>query len=393
MLIFIVLLVVFSILCISSYQNEIDRVNNTLSMLLNDRQEQSKPPFHLGDSLQENLIGIPAFVFIVSDTGKIQLVSKTNVLISDNDLAIMSAVILASKNNDGVLRKYKLKYMKKTDVTGIKVAVVEISDMERNIRTAIILSICAFVISLLVFLIISIFLSNWFTRPIKQTWEQQTLFLSDASHELKTPLSVILANTEILKNNISSIDSSLWRWIDNTEIESKKMKKLVDDLLFLSKSDSSSSPIEHSRVSLSDIVLSAALSFESVGFEKNITIRTDKISESIYVNGSEFELSRLTQILLDNALKYSAEATSVEIELTTNQSKAVFSLSNACNSLPKEQLPRLFDRFYRGDSSHSGDGYGLGLSIAKSIIDRHGGKITVEMIGDNIRFTVVLPIS
>lgn len=252
----------------------------------------------------------------------------------------------------------------------------EIIIMQGLVRSSIIL----FVFGMMAFFLISLFLSKWALNPLEKSWIQQKQFVADASHELKTPLTVILANNKILSNNSDKTIAEQKKWIESTLAEGQRMKKLIDDLLFLAKSDANTSKTVFTSVNLSDTLMSSLLPFESVAYEKGIELQSD-IKDNIHVDGNEGQLKQLFAILIDNACKYTDENGLINVTLKVISSKvALVCVQNNGESISKEDLAHIFDRFYRADKArlHKEGGYGLGLSIAKSIANEHNAKIWAE---------------
>ena len=255
---------------------------------------------------------------------------------------------------------------------------------------------------LLCFLLVSIFLARWALRPVETAWEQQNQFIADASHELKTPLTVILANLRILLSHKDATIREELQWVESTQEEAGRMKKLVENLLFLARSDARSTPMVYSTFSFSDLILGCLLTFEPVAFEQGVMIE-DHISEDISLTGDASQIRQLVAILLDNACKYAGNATGgetddkkVTVTLVSENDRIRLTVHNTGKAIPEEDLPHLFERFYRTDKSRArtDGGYGLGLAIAQTIAKNHRGKITVvsaENLGTS--FTVTLPVS
>lgn len=248
--------------------------------------------------------------------------------------------------------------------------------------------------ALVALFVISFFLSAWVVRPVEKAWAQQKQFVADASHELKTPLTVILANTGILLSHPQDSIEQQKRWIQNTQEEAVNMKKLVDDMLFLAKSDAAVSLV-YSEVNFSDVVWSSVLPFESVAFEQGLSLDSD-IAENINFLGDEGKLRELVRILLDNACKYCAPKGKIFVRLEREGEKERFLLSvknTVSEKMSEQELERMFERFYRADKARNREkgGYGLGLAIAKSIVDQHHGKISAsypseDEIAVNVQF-------
>ena len=247
---------------------------------------------------------------------------------------------------------------------------------------------------MVLFFFLSLFLSSLALRPTERAWQQQRQFVADASHELKTPLTVILANTGIVLSHKEDTVASQLKWLEYTHEEAVQMKGLVDDLLFLAKSDHTNHSIVRCQLSMSQLVLGCLLLFESVAFEAGITLESD-IAPDLTLQGDEGQLRRLVMILLDNAVKYAGAEGTVRLELERHQERVRLSVHNTGAPIPPEHLPHLFERFYRADAARdrSRGGYGLGLAIAKSIVDGHRGKISVTSTAESgTTFTVLLPV-
>ena len=239
--------------------------------------------------------------------------------------------------------------------------------------------------ALAVLVVISIFLAGWIVKPLEENDKRQKLFVSDAGHELKTPIAVISANSELLRRQIGENE-----WLLNIDYENERMSDLVKQLLALSKAESGGVPKE--TVDFSKLVDGEALPFETLAFEKGKKINSE-VEQGIAVKGAPNQLRQLVSILLDNAVSH---GTGNEINLTLKREKhsAVLTVSNEAEEMSAEQLSHLFDRFYRTDEARneSGSHYGLGLSIAKAAADAHGGNIRAEYKDGKAIFTVFIPI-
>lgn len=249
------------------------------------------------------------------------------------------------------------------------------------------ISVIITISSLVVVFIFSYYLSRWAIKPVKTALDNQRRFISDASHELKTPLTVISANADVLETEIGEN-----RWLSNIKNQSAIMSDLVFDLLDLAKMDETHEEMIFSEFDLSSIVLSKTLEFECTAFESGKTFEQN-ITEGIKYRGNEDSIKHLVTILIDNAIKHSDENGIVRVTLTSSGSKKIFQVYNTGNGIKNSEKDKIFNRFYRSDESRSKEtgGYGLGLSIAKAIVDAHKGSITVDGEENKwISFTVVL---
>lgn len=240
-------------------------------------------------------------------------------------------------------------------------------------------------LAMAVLFVLSIFIARRIVRPLEENDRRQKQFVSDAGHELKTPIAVISANSELLQREIGENE-----WLANIAYENERMSALVGQLLLLSRAENDDLPKE--AVDFSALVSGETLPFESYAFEKGYEI-VSEITPDLTVTGNSMQLRQLVSILLDNAV---AHGIAGEIRLTLQREKhaAVLSVSNAADDIGSEQLPHLFERFYRMDEARTDDGahYGLGLSIAKAVVDAHGGTIYAEYKNGRAVFTAVLPL-
>ena len=240
-------------------------------------------------------------------------------------------------------------------------------------------------VSLVVLFFISLFLSKWIIRPLEENDRRQKQFISDASHELKTPVAVIGANSEMLSREIGTNE-----WLANIRYENERMGALITQLLELSRAESAAIAME--QVDFSRVVTGEAMAFDSLAFEKGKTIDSD-IEDGINVTGSTTQLQQLASILIDNALRHST-GTDIGLKLKKHGRSAVLTVENDADEIPPEKQKHLFDRFYRIDEARNSESghYGLGLSIAKAVAERHKGSIAVSCRGGKVCFSVELPV-
>ena len=231
---------------------------------------------------------------------------------------------------------------------------------------------------------LSVFLANRIVEPLEENDRRQKRFVSDAGHELKTPIAVISANSELLRRETGDSE-----WLDNIDYENERMSDLVGQLLVLSKAQNGDLPKE--TVDFSKLTDGEVLPFESLAFEKGKRINSDIMPE-IYIDGNQNQLRQLVSILLDNALSHGT-GEQIDVSLGRERHNAVLTVSNQAEEIKAEQLSHLFERFYRADEARneSGSHYGLGLSIAKAVTEAHGGDIRADYKDGRAIFTVSLP--
>ena len=232
---------------------------------------------------------------------------------------------------------------------------------------------------------LAVYLAKKIVTPLEESYQKQKQFISDAGHELKTPVSVVSANAELLSREIGDN-----QWLANIQYENERMGKLVGQLLDLARTENVTPQMEY--LDLSRLVAGGVLPFESVAFENGLTLNS-QIADGIISLGNSTQLSQLVSILVDNAIRHSRNGKEVFISLTHTRSNAVFSVINDGESIPQEQMAQLFERFYRADEARNGEDkhYGLGLAIAKAIVEAHHGKIEVSCYDGKVCFTVQVP--
>lgn len=264
----------------------------------------------------------------------------------------------------------------------------EIATMRNLYRTCVIIGLG----SLASFLVISIFFARWAVRPVEEAWAQQRQFVSDASHELKTPLTVILTDAEMLKSPRFD-EAHKAQFVDNILTMSNQMRGLVESLLQLARVDNGAiqkMPLQH--IDLSGLVSDELLTFEALFFEKGLTLAED-IADGITVHGSAQHLKQVVEILLDNAQKYSEPHGTVRVTLQKSGSHhCLLSVADPGDAISPEDLRKIFQRFYRIDEARAmNHSYGLGLSIAENIVKNHKGRIWAESAEGINTFRVELP--
>lgn len=288
---------------------------------------------------------------------------------------------------------FRLQYVKQPLGNGVtKIVFYDPSNVKSGMLPLISYTIAILVVGMLSYSVISMTLAQSAISPIEESWKKQRQFVADASHELKTPLAVIMANTEIIASHPDDTVASQMKWIDNTLAETKRMATLVQDLLFLAKSDDGVK-VEMANMDLSDCVQSCVLTNESLFYENN-KVFDSQIEPNIHIDGNEGQIRQLVTILLDNANKYAIGSGNICLTLTANNKVATLTVTNDSNEVTTEQVAHIFDRFYTLDTSRNKTkgGNGLGLSIAERIVHTHKGKITAEYKNGKMTFRAVLPV-
>ncbi len=298
-----------------------------------------------------------------------------NTIFNDNNLdeeELESYIDLALQNNvkNGKLGNYHYRY--KILQNGYFIVFADSSLQIGILNQLLKISYLISLISLVVLFFIILFLSNYIVKPVKESFEKQKRFISDSSHELKTPLSIMVANLDILENEIP--DNKRIVTIKNNAL---MMNDLIHSLLVLTRTEKAVVAFE--EFDLSELVEMVSLSLEALAFEHENTIRTD-IQKSIKYKGNVSEIETLLVAIIDNSIKYSWKETEVSIRLYSKGNSVIIEVYNEGIGIKNENKMKIFDKFYREDDSRNKDikGYGIGLSIVKNIVDNHKGKIVVE---------------
>ena len=291
---------------------------------------------------------------------------------------------------EGTVNEYHLRYLSMDNGLYRKLAFVDMSMeqavLRRLVRSYLLIALGA----MLVLLGIAAAASRWVTRPVEKAWKQQRQFLSDASHELKTPLTVILSNAELLEG--AGLAEKPARWSGNIHTEAEQMRQTLDmtrptvAILMIDNYEDLMKACPESKRS----ALLAA--FEPVAFEAGKPLE-ERIAADITVVGDADRLRRLISILLDNAVKYGAEGGHITLTLEKTDRQARLTVSNPGDPIPPEHLAHLFERFYRADASRGEkSGFGLGLAIADTIAWEHKGALKAESDTASTRFTFTIPL-
>lgn len=384
-----VILAGVAIFCGVTFQQQSSRLDNALEAAARQALSASIYGSSGSDSGSKNTDPLLKTYSVLADDSGNVLYQYGNANEVSDDVVWSSAIrkVIAAGGSEGKISKYDLLY-KRVGVTFSNrsgysiISFVDYSQLESYIMSTITMAAILFGTLMLVMFAVSWILSKLAIRPVQRAWDQQQQFIADASHELKTPLTVILANNNILLSHRDWTGEKQRKWIENTQTEAAHMKNLVDNLLYLARSDANKSKTVFSSVPLGEITMDIALRFEPVAFEKGLGIDYTKVDTEISVQGDSTKLKQLVHILIDNACKYGEKGSDIDVVLQKKNDKVFFSVHNKGKEIAQEDLPHLFERFYRANKARNREegntgGYGLGLAIAKSIADDHGAKISV----------------
>ena len=295
---------------------------------------------------------------------------------SDGEIPALLEAIVAQEQDFGVLRQHHAIYYR-SGSSPFRIAIASTDYIVQSVLRLGLVLLAIWLGAMLLFLAISIQLSAIAARPMEEAMQREKQFVADASHDLKTPLSVILANNAILAENPDAPVGSLSRWLDSTQAAAKRMQQLISQMLTLADVERPDAPVVLERVDLASLAMRSALELESLAYEKNITLDTE-LPEECFVRGDSGYLLRIVSSLLENALKYEPEGGRVLLRLIQEKKKTLLFVQNFGTQIPQEDLPHVFDRFYRSDKSRQNDSnsFGLGLAITRQMIQRLGGDIS-----------------
>lgn len=318
------------------------------------------------------------------DNSVVQLDTGHIAAISSEEAKEIALEILNIDSASGTYGAYKYRVTNKP--YGKLFVFVDCSNQQQTMSTYLIWSCSIGVISLLIVFILVSLLSHRAIKPVIENMEKQKQFITDAGHEIKTPLAIISANADVLE-----LDTGKSEWIDSIRNQTKRLNNLVKSLLELSKIDEGKTTIKMYMFSISDIIEQAVEDFQPIAKNLNKTLESE-ITPQLSLKGNSESISRLAGILIDNALKYSDENGTITVSLSHSGKNTILAVKNTGCTLKQNELSRLFDRFYRADASRSREtgGYGIGLSLAKAIVEAHSGKISAKVDNGIITFKAVL---
>lgn len=317
------------------------------------------------------------------DTGKIASVSTS-------EAGDYATSLYGKGKTKGFIDQYKYLSVSTTNTNGdnmILYVFINCSKELITIRTYALASIGISIIGLLVVFVLVCFFSKTVTKPMAESYEKQKRFITDASHEIKTPLTIIDANTEVLEMMEGENE-----WTVSIRKQIARLTALTEKLVFLSRMDEDSTRLEMQEFNISDAILDTAMPFETVAESKGKTLDIS-VAPDINYTGSETNIRQIVSLLLDNAIKYSSENGSIRLNFSTNGKLKTLSVWNTVDEIETGKLDYLFERFYRIDKSRNSKtgGFGIGLSVVQAIVQAHNGKVSAKSEdGKSIEFTISL---
>jgi len=357
-------------------------------------QSVGQGPAHLPrpGELQDG-VRLPYFFLQVTPQGELKVGGNSEFDLSDTVfLQEIFSASYAQQAQTGVLEDYNLRFYKAGGPGPQTLVFADMTSEQATLRNLMRTCVAIGIIGLAGFFVISLFLARWAVKPVDEAWNQQKQFVADASHELKTPLTVILTNSELLQSGESNQELRQ-QCADNISVMAGQMRGLVENLLDLARADNGQVQTAMALLDYSELVSDCLLPFEPVFFEKGMELKCD-IASGLFVRGSDSYLRQVVDILLDNAQKYAFPSGGVGVTLRKQGSHCLLAVANQGPTIPEEELKNIFKRFYRADKARSRDGsYGLGLSIAQRVVEEHGGRITADSRNNVNTFQVLLPLA
>ena len=393
----VIIISIFMTICILTYNSQMKQAVDFLEQeanmpfgqfgtnMPNGAKPQPTPP-------KEDFSFLPKIYAIKVFTSYDGTILNTDTNDDEIDISHIEEAVEISLNEDNDSGKIKSKgliFLKKPTQGGTIIVFTPSDSVDNALYDMLLICSILCIFSLFVFFILIERLSSYIIKPVKKSWELQRQFVADASHDLKTPITVILANNDILLSHKESTVESQEKWIKSTGEEAIKIKSLVTQMLELAKAEAPNINLEFERVNLSNATEAEILQLESFAFEKQIVFDTS-IKENIIVSTNKDAYLRILQSLIDNAIKYSNQGSTIKVSLQEDKQRAVLLVNNQCY-ISEEKIKHIFERFYRVDKSRAEGGNGLGLSIAKSLAISLGGDLGVKSsVEDGTTFALIL---
>ena len=365
----LMILIIYNVIL---YINEFNGLKESVDTI----ESITSRPFYQTDFYDKELMFMDLDVYIIRFDSDMNITSVYNY--SDDDLTSEDIVNITKQYNKSYSRLeqinlFSAKYVLLMNPRN-ELIIINIEDINAKLVLSAQVSILIFVLIELLTVYIVKMLTNWLIRPVEEAFLKQKQFIFDASHELKTPLSVIMTSAECLSKNPKET-----KWLDNIQSETERMNKLVLDLLNLAKYDNSYENRVLSVIDLSKLVEKSVLTFESLIYDKGLNLKYH-IDQDVNFKCVDSEMKQLVEILVDNAIKHAYDKSTITVDLIKKKDEISLVVKNRGDKIPKEEQSKIFERFYRSDNSRNRNEnrFGLGLAIAKNIVLSHNGKIYVE---------------
>ena len=359
-------------------------VSNSLRMAKNNEQDKNR--LNKDNGFKDNNIRymdkVIYTILLNSDNSIKEVINLSNNNIDTNNIKSLGQSIL-SKND--IKREYigniyfnKYSY---TYSSGKYLTIIDNSSIQSSLYNYLLISLSLFILLEAIVYLISMILTSWIIKPVISSFEKQKEFIADASHELKTPLSVIIASSEALEDNSSEV-----KWLNNIKSEANRMNILIKNLLELASFEKKETYVLKED-NLSKVVELAVLTFDAKAYESDIKLES-KIDSNIKFNFDSYSINELVEILLDNALKHANKKSTIVVSLKEQGNNIILTVTDTGDIIPNGEEEKIFERFYRLDKSRckKENRYGLSLAIASNIVINHNGKISAESVGKVTNF-------
>ncbi len=378
---FAVIMMIAILVNTANYALVTGRIDDTLDAILN--YERIRPPEGAPDGPpMKPFMGLPDvesnymtrfFTVRFDKNGEVLFTSTDNIAAIDNDAAVAYARgVLEGSRDHGYMKAYR--YIRNTTDEATTVIFLNTTREQQSMITLLILTLIVSFVSLVIVFFLVRALSKRAIRPYANNIKQQKRFITDASHELKTPLTSILTSLDVI-----TMEKGDDEWTDNIRKQTERMTGLVSELVTLSRLDEESPLPDKEQFSLSDAALEAVDVYkqQAKAHEKNFEV---DIEENVTMYGDRASIQQMLSVLLDNAIRYSDEKGDIRFNVFSKRNRACIEVFNTCDYDNPPDVERLFDRFYRPDESRSTrtGGNGVGLSIAKAVVNAHGGRISAS---------------
>jgi len=373
---------------IDSYKKEYDHIKRILTFMENRNPIEHQEPREFDTSKDKELdnmkiMDYEVYTIKLNDNKIEKIISHSNNS-SDFKIEEIAKKVLEQNKRINIGNLYTNKYSYNYKDNGI--TIINNSNINKRLLIILLDSLIVLVVSEILIYFISKSLTKRITKPAKESFNKQKDFIADASHELKTPLAVIIASADELKS-----DKKNTKYIENIKYESERMNNLIKSLLDLSKLEKGVSKNNYKDENLSKIIERICLTFEGIAFEQNVQIKTN-IEENITFKCSKEEIEKLISIILDNAIKHSYKKTFIDVLVKKEKNNINIEITNSGDPIKNGDEEKIFERFYRGDKSRNREAnrYGLGLAIAKNIVTNHNGTIKAKSNNGKTNFTINL---
>ena len=370
------------IINVEIYHREYENIKRNL-MFINPMKDKGKK---LGNPDMDNMMIMDYEIYTIRLQEK-NIERIINHGIENNpDITNIANKILKNNNHDKIYigNLYYNKYAYNLKINDVLV-IINTKDINNRLSSLLIYSLLAFILIEIIIYYLSKKITTWITAPAIESFNKQKEFIADASHELKTPLAIIMASSDELKD-----DKKNSKYINNIKYETERMNKLITNLLDLSKLESGVTKETFKEENLSKIITKIALTFESIAFENNLNIKTN-IDENIMLKCNKDEIEKLISIIIDNAIKHSIKNNDILIDAHQVKDNIMIAITNTGKEITKGDEEKIFERFYRADKSRnrSDNRYGLGLAIAKNIVINHNGLISAISNDNKTTFKII----